>query len=67
VPHVQPSLPSPSRGEWRIAFGGLNTVHNLRFYLNLVGEMRRALEEGEFPEYTSRRLLELSEESAGTQ
>jgi queuine tRNA-ribosyltransferase len=45
----------------------LNTVHNLRFYLNLVGEMRRALEEGEFPEYTSRRLLELSEESAGTQ
>jgi queuine tRNA-ribosyltransferase len=45
----------------------LNTVHNLRFYLNLFGEMRRALEEGEFPEYTSRRLLELSGESAGTE
>jgi queuine tRNA-ribosyltransferase len=45
----------------------LNTIHNLRFYLSFFGEMRRALEEGEFPEYTSRRLLELSEKSAGTE
>ncbi len=45
----------------------LNTVHNLRFYLNLFGDMRRALEEGGFPEYTSRRLQELSEGSAGTE
>ena len=41
----------------------LNTVHNLRFYLRLFAEMRRALEEGRFPEYTSRLLLELSGEA----
>jgi queuine tRNA-ribosyltransferase len=45
----------------------LNTVHNLRFYLKLFSDMRRALEEGGFPEYTSRRLVELSRESAGTE
>jgi len=41
----------------------LNTVHNLRFYLKLMSGMRRALEEGGFPDYTSRLLLELSGES----
>jgi queuine tRNA-ribosyltransferase len=45
----------------------LNTVHNLRFYLNLFRDMRRALEEGCFPEYTSRLLLELSGETAETE
>jgi queuine tRNA-ribosyltransferase len=45
----------------------LNTVHNLRFYLKLVSDMRRALEEGEFPEYTSRLLFDLSGESAETE
>jgi queuine tRNA-ribosyltransferase len=45
----------------------LNTVHNLRFYLKLMSDMRRALEEGGFPEYTSRLLLELSGESAETE
>ncbi len=45
----------------------LNTIHNLRFYLKLFSDMRRALEEGEFPEYTSRLLPELSGESAGTE
>jgi queuine tRNA-ribosyltransferase len=45
----------------------LNTVHNLRFYLKLFSDMRRALEEGGFPEYTSRLLLELSGESAGAE
>jgi queuine tRNA-ribosyltransferase len=44
----------------------LNTVHNLRFYLKLFDDMRQALEEGRFPEYTSRLLLELSGEHAGT-
>ncbi len=44
----------------------LNTVHNLRFYLKLFEDMRRALEEGRFPEYTSRLLLEFSGELAGT-
>jgi queuine tRNA-ribosyltransferase len=38
----------------------LNTVHNLSFYLRLLGGMRRALEQGRFPEYTSRILVELS-------
>ncbi|HSD10896.1 MAG TPA: tRNA guanosine(34) transglycosylase Tgt [Candidatus Binatia bacterium] len=38
----------------------LNTVHNLAFYLRLLGDMRRALEQGTFPEYTSRILVDLS-------
>jgi queuine tRNA-ribosyltransferase len=41
----------------------LNTVHNLAFYLGLFREMRRALEQGRFPEYTSRLLAELSGEN----
>jgi queuine tRNA-ribosyltransferase len=45
----------------------LNTVHNLRFYLKLMSDVRRALEEGQFPEYTSRLLLDLSRESAETE
>jgi queuine tRNA-ribosyltransferase len=38
----------------------LNTIHNLAFYLGLLGDMRRALEQGRFPEYTSRTLVDLS-------
>jgi queuine tRNA-ribosyltransferase len=38
----------------------LNTIHNLAFYLRLLGDMRRALEQGRFPEYTSRILGDLS-------
>jgi queuine tRNA-ribosyltransferase len=38
----------------------LNTVHNLAFYLRLLGDMRKALEQGRFPEYTSRILVDLS-------
>jgi queuine tRNA-ribosyltransferase len=40
----------------------LNTVHNLAFYLKLLGDMRRALEQERFPEYTSRILVDLSGE-----
>jgi queuine tRNA-ribosyltransferase len=40
----------------------LNTIHNLAFYLRLLGDMRRALEQGRFPEYTSRILVDLSSE-----
>jgi queuine tRNA-ribosyltransferase len=40
----------------------LNTVHNLAFYLGLLSGMRQALEQGRFPEYTSRVLAELSGE-----
>ncbi len=42
----------------------LNTVHNLAFYLRLLRELGRALERGEFTEYTSRMLASLSGESA---
>lgn len=38
----------------------LNTIHNLAYYLRLVAELRRALEQGRFPEYTSRILCELA-------
>jgi queuine tRNA-ribosyltransferase len=38
----------------------LNSIHNLAFYLRLMGEMRQALEQGSFPEYTSRTLARLS-------
>lgn len=41
----------------------VNTVHNLAFYLGLVGNLRRGLEEGRFPEYTSRILADLSREA----
>ena len=41
----------------------LNTVHNLAFYLNVMREMRLALEQDRFPEYTSRILVELAGES----
>ncbi len=34
----------------------LNSVHNLAFYFGVVAGMRQALEEGRFPEYTSRML-----------
>jgi queuine tRNA-ribosyltransferase len=38
----------------------LNTIHNLAFYLNLLREMREALEQGRFPDYTSRALARLA-------
>ncbi|MGH7821781.1 MAG: tRNA guanosine(34) transglycosylase Tgt [Candidatus Binatia bacterium] len=38
----------------------LNTIHNLAFYQRTVQEMRRALEQDRFPEYTSRALETLS-------
>jgi queuine tRNA-ribosyltransferase len=38
----------------------LNTIHNLRFYLRLMQELRTALEQGGFPDYTSRTLAELA-------
>ncbi len=38
----------------------LNSLHNLAFYLNLLREMREALEQGRFPDYTSRTLARLS-------
>jgi queuine tRNA-ribosyltransferase len=31
----------------------LNTIHNLAFYFRLLADMREALEQGRFPEYTS--------------
>ena len=40
----------------------LNTVHNLAFYLKLLGDMRQALEQERFPEYTCRILVDLSGE-----
>jgi queuine tRNA-ribosyltransferase len=40
----------------------LNTVHNLAFYLGLMRDMRAALEQRRFPEYTSRTLANLAEE-----
>jgi queuine tRNA-ribosyltransferase len=42
----------------------LNSVHNLAFYLRLLRDLGRALERGEFTEYTSRMLASLSGESA---
>jgi queuine tRNA-ribosyltransferase len=45
----------------------LNTIHNLAFYLGLMREMRRALEQERFPEYTSRTLVELAGESRDTE
>jgi queuine tRNA-ribosyltransferase len=38
----------------------LNTVHNLAFYLRLMRSIRSALEQGRFPEYTSRALADLA-------
>lgn len=38
----------------------LNSIHNLAFYLNLLREMREALERERFPDYTSRTLARLS-------
>ena len=38
----------------------LNTIHNLRFYLRLMSDLRAALEQGRFPDYTSRTLAELA-------
>lgn len=43
-----------------ILAAGLNSIHNLAFYLRLVREMRQALEQGRFPEYTSRTLARLA-------
>ncbi|MBI2963602.1 MAG: tRNA guanosine(34) transglycosylase Tgt [Deltaproteobacteria bacterium] len=69
---VDPRCPCPvcarfSRGYLRhLAVSGeilsaiLNTVHNLAYYLGLVAGLRRALEQGRFPEYTSRILCELA-------
>ncbi|MGH7859034.1 MAG: tRNA-guanine transglycosylase, partial [Candidatus Binatia bacterium] len=39
----------------------LNTIHNLAFYQRIVREMREALEQDRFPEYTSRALERMSE------
>jgi queuine tRNA-ribosyltransferase len=38
----------------------LNSIHNLAFYLGTMAGMRQALEQGSFPEYTSRTLAGLS-------
>ena len=45
----------------------LNTIHNLRFYLRLMSELRAALEQGRFPVYTSRALAELAGEVRETE
>jgi queuine tRNA-ribosyltransferase len=45
----------------------LNTLHNLRFYLRLMSELRTALEQGRFPDYTSRTLAELAGERQVTE
>jgi queuine tRNA-ribosyltransferase len=45
----------------------LNTIHNLRFYLRLMSELRVALEQGRFPDYTSRTLAELAGEVRETE
>jgi queuine tRNA-ribosyltransferase len=44
----------------------LNTIHNLAFYQGLMREMRRALEQGQFPAYTSRIISALAGDDGET-
>jgi queuine tRNA-ribosyltransferase len=44
--------------------GSLNSIHNLAFYQSLMRGAREALEQGSFPEYTSRTLQKLVRENS---